>query len=509
MQLVQANGQYEWSAADLRELAEPDRDKEALRRAEEEAKRPFDLARGPLLRALLARLGGQEHRLFLTLHHIIFDTESLTQVFLPELRELYEARMQGRAPRLDEVKLQYADYAIGQREWQREERLAAHLRFWARYLAGAPTVLELPGDHSRPAQPSYRGGAQAFTLSGELRAGLRELSGQEQVTLPETLTAAFQTLLHRYTGQDDLLIGLTVSGRTCAQPQRAVGCFVNTQVLRADLTGEPSVRELLRRTRTASEAVHSHQDVPFDAVVKEVQPERSQSFPPLVQVLLTFEPQQPARSAGWELAPRDIRTRTSKFDLCLEVDERTPGLAGRFVYNSDLFEPETIRRMIGHWRMILAGMVAEPGRPVGQLQLLAAAETRQLLGEWSDGKELGTARDVTELIGEQARARPDAVAVICEGVQLTYRQLNARANQLARYLQGRGAGAETPVGVCLERSMDQVIALVGILKAGAAYVPLDPDAPAERIRYVMLDTRMPLLLTQQQIIQIVGGTAGG
>ena len=499
MQLVQANGQWTWSVADLRGLAEAEREKEALRQAEEQAKRPFDLARGPLVRALLVRLGEQEHRLFMTLHHMIFDAVSLAQVFLPELRELYEARVQGRPPELEEVQLQYAHYASWQREARQEDELAAQLRFWKKYLAGAPTVLELPADHSRPAQPSYRGGMQAFALSDELTAGLRELSRQEQVTLSMTLTAAFQTLLYRYTGQEDLLLGFTVSGRERAQMQRTVGCFINTVVLRADLAGQPSVRELLRRTRAANLATGSHQNVAFDAIVKEVNPERIPSCPPLVQVLLTFEPQLPALPAGWELAPKDIHTRTSKFDLCLEVDEQASGLTGRFIYNSDLFEPETISRMIGHWRMLLEGMATEPWRTVEQLRLLPQSETKQLLEEWSAGGELSAGPDIQELIADQATARPDAVAAVCEGEQLTYRQLNGRANRLARYLRGRGVAAEVPVGVCLERSLDQVIALMGILKAGGAYVPLDPEAPGERIRFVVHDTRMPLLLTQRRL----------
>ena len=506
VQAVHEQGQWTWSAADLSGLAEPERNHEALRRAEEDARQPFDLARGPLVRALLVRLGEQEHRLFMTLHQIICDRQSLTQVFVPELRELYEARVAGRAANLDEVELQYGGYARWQRERQQEEELLAHLSFWKEYLAGAPTVLELPGDHRRPGQPSYRGGMQEFALSGELSAGLRELSRQEQVKLPVTLTAAFATLLHRYTGQEDLLLGLSVSQRSRAEVRGTMGCFLNTVVLRADLTGEPSVRELLRRTRAASRATASHEDVPFGAIVKAVQPERSMSHQPLVQVLLSFEPQPPGQPAGWEIMHLDVHTQTSKFDLCLEVDERAERLTGRLFYNSDLFERQTIRRMIGHLRMALEGMVAQPDQPVGELELLGERETQQLLGDWSAAEETRADVSISELIAGRAAARPESVAVVCEGEQLSYRQLNGRANQLARYLRARGVGAETAVGVCLERSLDQVIALVGILKAGGVYVPLDPEAPAERIRYVMQDTQMPLLLTQHRLQGKVSGT---
>ena len=506
VQAVHEQGRWTWLAVDLSGLAKPERDEQALRRAQEDARQPFDLARGPLVRALLVRFGEQEHRLFMTLHQIICDRQSLTRVFVPELREFYEARVAGRAANLDEVELQYGGYARWQRERQQEEELLAHLSFWTEYLAGAPTVLELPGDHRRPGQPSYRGGMQEFALSGELSAGLRELSRQERVKLPVTLTAAFATLLHRYTGQEDLLLGLLVSQRSRAEVQGTMGCFLNTVVLRADLTGEPSVRELLRRTRAASQATASHENVPFGTVVKAVQPERSMSHQPLVQVLLSFEPQPPAQPAGWEIMHLDVHTQTSKFDLCLEVDERAERLTGRLSYNSDLFERQTIRRMIGHLQMALEGMVAQPDQPVGELGLLGEQETQQLLGDWSAAAEARADVSISELIAGRATARPESVAVVCEGEQLSYRRLNGRANQLARYLRARGVGAETAVGVCLERSLDQVIALVGILKAGGVYVPLDPEAPAEWIRYVMQDTQMPLLLTQHRLPGKVSGT---
>ena len=507
MQVVQAQGEWAWSVADLTDLPEAEREGEALRRAGEEVKQPFDLARGPLVRALLVRLGTGEHRLFMTLHHIIVDRASLTQVFLPELRDLYEARVHGRADELDEVNLQYADYAMDQRgKRQEEEDPAAHLKFWKEYLADAPTVLELPGDHQRAGQQSYRGGMQAFALSEELSTGLRELSRQEQVTLRVTLTAAFATLLYRYTGQEDLLIGLATCGRKRAELHRTVGCFVNTVVLRADLAQQPSARELLRRTRAASEVTYRHEDVPFDAIVKEVQPERSLSYQPLVQVLLLFEPQPAARPTAWQLIPVDIPTQTSKFDLCLAVDERAEGLTGRFIYNSDLFGPETIGRMIGHWRKVLQGMVAAPSQPVAEVELLGEQETAQLR-RWSAGDDVPAGPSLEQLIEEQAAARPQAIAVVCEGEQLTYRELDRRTNQLARYLRQRGVGAEVLVGVCLERSLDQVIALVSILKAGGAYVPLDPEAPGERTQYVLQDTQMALVVSQQQLQWRLSGTA--
>jgi amino acid adenylation domain-containing protein len=387
----------------------------------------------------------------------------------------------------------------------------AEVTFWREYLAGASTVLELPSDHRRPGQPSYRGTSQEFVLRPELITGLRELSRQEQVAPRTTITAAFATLLYRYTGQEDLLVGLTVPRSEGASRQLTVGPSANTVVLRVDLAGQPSVRQLLNRTQAASEAIRSHGAIPFDAVVEEMLPELSPSHHPLVQVLLTFRSNVPGRSVGGALAPTDSHRQTCEVDLCLELDcldldERPGGATGLLTYNSDLFESETITRMIEHLRMVLAGMVAKPGRPVGELPLLAPLETKQLLGEWSAGGEVMAGPDIAELIAEQARVRPGAAAVVCEGERLTYRELNGRANQLARYLREQGVKPEVPVGVCLARSPDHVIALVGILKAGGAYVPLDPEAPADRIRYVLEDSQMPLVLTQRRLRKGVSGT---
>ena len=507
MQVVQEPGEWTWSVADLSDLAGAEREAEMRRQAEEQARQPFDLARGPLVRTLLVRLGPEEYRLVLTLHHVVSDRASLTRIFLPELRELYDARVQGRPAELGAAPLQYPDYAAGQRERRHgEEELREHLTFWREYLAGAPTVLELPGDHQRLGRLSYRGGMQAFALDKELTARLRELSAQEQVTLPTTLAVAFETLLYRYTGQEDLLIGLTMPGQEQAELQRTMGYFAGTRVLRADFSGEPTVRELLRRTHAASKATQAHRGVPFDAIVKEMRPDRNLAYQPLVQVLLVFEPQAPVPPPGWEMAPADVPLRTSKFDLCLEVEERADGLTGRFIYNSDLFEPETIGRMAGHWRMLLEGMVTGPSGLVAELELLAEEETERLR-RWSAGPEIVPGPGLEQLIEEQAAATPEAVAVVCEDEELTYRDLDRRANQLARYLRQRGVRAEVLVGVCLERSVDQMVALMGILKAGGAYVPLDPEAPAERIQYIMQDTEMALVVTHRPLMAAVSGTA--
>ncbi len=508
VQVIQPQAQFTWSVLDLTDRPSAEAQAEALRHARAAAQQPFDLTEGPLVRALLVRFDPGEHRLFLTLHRIISDWASLTEVFLPELQAVYEATVQRQAADLPKVEHQYADYAHWQRSRPGAER-TEHLRFWQEYLAGAPAALELPADHRRPEQPDSRGGVQPFTLSARLTAGLQELSSQAGLPLQATLTAALAALLHRYTGQEDLLIG-TVPEREPGSPARPlVGCFPNTVVHRADLAGQPTVRELLRRTRAASHEVLPHQDVPFDAVVGELRPEHTPGRPPLVQVAIAAAgataPTVPASRATWELTRVGLDAPAPKFDLLVEVEERPEGLAGRFVYQRGLFEPETIRRMTGHWRRLLAGMVAQPDQPVTELDLLTEPERAQLLEQWSSGGPAPAGADVAELIETQARQRPNAIAVVCEAEQLSYRQLHGQASQLARYLRESGVGAGVPVGVCLERSVDQVVALLAIFQAGGVYVPVDPAAPAERIRYVAADTGMPLMLTQTRIRALVEG----
>jgi amino acid adenylation domain-containing protein len=515
VQVVQPQGQVSWSVLDLSDR--PAAEAEALRSGQAAAQQPFDLTRGPLVRALLVRVRADEHRLFLTLPRIISDWVSLTEVFRPELQALYEADTQQRPDGLPAVERQYADYAYGQRSRSGAEQ-TEHLKFWAEHLDGAPTTLDVPADHRRPEQLEARGAVQPFALDAELTARLRALSSGQQVPLAATLTAAYATLMSRYTGQEDLLIGAVSERGPGPQDQPMVGCFLNTVVHRADLAGDPTVADLLRRTHTASQHMLPHAGVPFDAVVKELRPERIPGCPPLVQVALAIapaastetttpvppsSPASPAPGADWTVTRVGLDAPAPKFDLLVEVAERPEGLAGRFVYHRGLFEPETVRRMAGHWQRVLEGMVAEPGKPVSQLDLLTDPEREQLLRRWGVGRAQPAGPDVAELIAAQARTRPGATAVMCEDEQLSYAELDRRASQLARYLRLQGVGRGTPVGVCLERSAEQVVALLAIFRAGGAYVPLDPASPAERIRYVVRDTGMPLMLTQAPLREIV------
>jgi amino acid adenylation domain-containing protein len=514
VQVVRPQGQLGWSVLDLSDRPAAEAEAQALRSVQAAAQQPFDLAEGPLVRALLVRLGFDEHRLFVTLPRIISDWVSLTEVFRPELQALYEATTQRRPAGLPAVERQYADYAYWQRSRSGAEQ-TEHVKFWAEHLDGAPVTLDVPADHRRPEQLEARGGVQPFVLDAELTAGLRALSEQQRVPLAATLTAAYATLMSRYTGQEDLLIGSVSEREPGPQDRPMVGCFLNTVVHRADLAGDPTVADLLRRTQTATGDMLPHAGVPFDAVVKELRPERIPGCPPLVQVGLAIAPaastetitpvapSSPAPGADWTLTRVGLDAPAPKFDLLMEVAERPGGLAGRFVYHRGLFEPETVRRMAGHWRMVLEGMVAEPGEPVSQLDLLTGPEREQLLRQWGVGGTQPAGPDVAELIGSQARTRPDATAVVCEDEQLSYAELDRRASQLAGYLRRQGVERGTPVGVCLERSAEQVVALLAIFRAGGVYVPLDPAAPAERIRYVVRDTGMPLMLTQAPLREIV------
>ncbi len=505
-QTQRADGIVAWSEVDLGDLADGDREEETHRLQEGEARRAFDLSRGPLVRALLVRLGYQGHRLVLTLHNLISDWASLVQVFMPELCELYMARIEGRPAELGDVQFQHADSVIGQRDRPDEDADGIGLEFWREYLAGAPLLLDLPRDHRRPTRRSCRAASEPFTLSEELTAGLRELGRQTQGTMRTTLAATLAALLFRYTGEEDLLVGSTAHRDAGVSLQRPMGRFVDSVALRVDLSGQPSVLDLLKRTQAADEMTHGHESASCGAAVNQLHPEDDPDARPMVQVRLVFEPLPPPLPVEWDLVHVEPPVLTTRCDLSVEVDERPSGLAGRFVYDSDLYEPGTVRRTIEHWRKLIEGMVAAPECPLGELQLLRPDERLQLLSEWSMGREPDPGPDIVTLIAEQARSRPDAVAVTCEGEQLTYRQMNERANQLARYLRELGVKSEVPVGLCLERSPDHVVALLGVLKAGGAYVPLDPEAPTERIRYVLKDSGMPLVLTEERLLDKVSGT---
>ncbi|MBD2772939.1 non-ribosomal peptide synthetase [Iningainema tapete] len=497
MQVIAPSLTIPLPVVDLRSLATSEREVEALRLATLEARQRFDLTTGPLLRTTLMQLDETDYRLFLTSHHIIDDGVSSFSIFLPELQTLYQAFCAGKPSPLKEVPIQYADFAVWQRQCLQSEVLEPQIAYWKQQLADLP-VLELPT--SRPQRQSYAGSRQCLALSRNLSDELLALSRREGVTLFMTLLAAFKTLLYRYTGSDDIPVGTVIGSRNRPELEGTLGFFLNTLVLRTDLSGNISFQQLLERVREVTLEADAHRDLPFEQLVQILQPERSLSRNPLFQVSFVLEPQMPALDSGWHMSQLDVDTGTAKFDLTMELDERPEGIIGRIEYSTDLFEDSTISRMIEHFQTLLEGIVANPQTLISELPLLTEVE-RQLLVEWNNTtKDYAQDKCIHQLFEEQVERAPDSVAVVFENEQLTYRELNARANQLAHYLRSLGVEPDVLVGICVERSFEMIIGLLGILKAGGAYVPIDPAYPSERIAYMLDDSQLPVLLTQQKLV---------
>ncbi|MET0396369.1 MAG: amino acid adenylation domain-containing protein, partial [Longimicrobiaceae bacterium] len=490
---------------DLRDLPEAEREGEALRLAAEEALRPFDLARGPLLRATLLRLAADDHVLCFTLHHVVSDGWS-RGVLVREVSALYAAALRGEAARLPELEVQYADFAVWQRRWLAGATLEAQLGFWRERLDGAPPLLEIPTDRPRALGLSALSASHAFALPAGLSHELRAISRREGTTLFMTTLAAWQTLLGRYAGQDDVVVGSPIAGRTRRETEGLIGFFVNMLALRADLGGDPTWAELLGRVREAALGAFEHQELPFERLVEELVTERSLTHSPVFQA--TFELDRASALGGLALGelaaePFGAGEGAAKFDLGLAFQDTGSGLAGTLTYRAGLFEAATIERMAGHMEAVVEALAADPGRRLAELSLLRGAERVQLLEEWT-----GTARPypglgVHEQFQAQAARTPAAAALVAGDESLSYAELEARSNQLARHLAGLGVGPETRVGVCAERSPELVVALLAVLKAGAAYVPLDPSYPAERLAYVLEDSGVPVLLTQERLLEHV------
>lgn len=499
VQLVHPAFAVKLPVTDLRSFDKSEREAEALRLATEDARKPFDLSQSPLFRARLIRLDEQEFRLAITAHHLIFDGVTGYRIFLPELVALYNAFSGDGASSLPELDFQYADFAIWERQAAQRGALKPSLDYWRKQLAGELPTLQLPVDRPRPAMQTFRGALQSFSLSADLSETLRELSRQQGVTLFMTLLAVFDTLLGRYSGQEDILVGSITAGRNTPGTEKLLGFFLNTVVLRTSLAGDPTFRELLERSRAVTLGAISHDDVPLDELVKELHPERDLSSNPLFQVLLSFEPSLSEVDAGWNLTAIDVETGTAKFDLCFVLDDRAEGLQGRVIYSTDLFDAETITRMIGHWQTLLESVVANPDARIGALGILTKDESQQLLAQSAGPKMVYPSALVHELVEAQARKRPDAIAVSCGGHSLTFRELERRSNQLARYLRTLGVRREVPVAICVERSLELIVGVLGTLKAGGAYVPLDSNHPIERLEYMLADSGARVLLTQAHL----------
>jgi amino acid adenylation domain-containing protein len=470
---------------------------EARRLLEAEIERPFDLSRDLMVRSTLIRLDEREWVFFVLMHHIASDDWSW-RVFCNELTLAYEALIHDQQPELPVPPIQYTDFSAWQKEWWRGDVLEEHLGYWRKQLSDAPAVLELPTDHPRPASQTFRGASEWLKLPPALTEKINSFSQRAGVTPFMILLAAFQTLLHRYTGQEDIVVGSPVAGRTRASLEKVIGLFVNMLVLRTQLEGNPTFIEFLRRTQTTVLEALAQQDLPFEKLVEELQPQRSASYSPLIQVMFALQDElsESVRLPGVSVAPFSLETGTAKFDLTLTIVKGRDGWNCCAEYNSDLFEPATARRLLAHYARLLEGIAAKPEQRVSDLPLLTNGEREQLLVEWNSTEaDFPSDKCVHELFSAQANETPNSVAAVFGKHSLTYRELNCRANQFANHLRRLGVGPESLVAISMERSLEMIIAIIGTLKAGGAYVPLDPSYPAERLRFMLEDSKASLLLT--------------
>ncbi|HLM46806.1 MAG TPA: condensation domain-containing protein, partial [Myxococcaceae bacterium] len=500
VQVIAPHGSLPLQVVDVRSLPSAEREAEVRKLTTGHALLPFDLGRGPLLRALLVRQEEQSHVLLLTLHHIVSDGWSMG-VLVREVAALYQAFSQGKPSPLPELSVQYADYSAWQRGWLQGEVLEQQLGWWRQQLADAPRALELPTDRPRPPVLTHHGATCRVQFPQPLSQGLKALAQREGATPFMVLLTAFQVLLSRYSGQEDISVGSPIAGRGRGEVEGLIGFFVNTLVLRTRLSAQQSFRELLARVRETTLGAYAHQDVPFEKLVEELQPERDLSRSPLFQVLFTVQnaPMPELATQGLKLSPVELASDTAKFDLSLGFMETEEGFSGQLEYNTGLYDASTIQRMLGHLQVLLEGIVAAPESKLWQLPLLGEAERRQLLVDWSEPlpQPVGDTC-LHHLVEAQVERTPDAIAVISGSRRLTYLELERRSNQLAHHLRQLGVGPEVKVGLCLERSELLVISVLGVLKAGGTYVPLDPAYPQDRLGYMLEHTRVPVLLTQQR-----------
>ena len=488
----------------------------------QEARRPFNLEQGSVLRVSLFTRSPKDHILMLAIHHIASDFWSLL-ILMDELRVLYSAQKTGTQASVPPQNLSYLDYV----HWQNQmlagsagERLWA---YWREQLAGELPVINLPTDRPRSPVQTYQGASHSFRLTEELAQRLKGLAQAEKATLYMTLLAAFQVLLYRYTGQEDILVGCPTFGRTQREFAEIVGYFVNPVVLRANLAGNPTFQAFLSQVRQTVLGAIAHQDYPFPLLVERLQPNRDPSRSPIFQVVFVlqkpqqfeevvelFAPSKAASQVNWgelKLEPFEIPQQEGQFDLTLEMIEAGESLFGVFKYNTDLFEADTITRMSGHFQTLLEAIVINPQQRVSQFPLLSEAERHQLLVEWNNTQaEYSQCHCLHQLFEAQVQQTPDAVAVVFQDQQLTYGELNSRANQLAHHLRSLDVCPDSLVGICIERSLEMIVGLLGILKAGGAYVPLEPAYPSERLAYMLNDSQIPVLVTSGKVVRWIAGT---
>lgn len=502
VQIIDPSATLSLPIIDLQSIPTTDRSEKLQQLAAEDTQKPFNLTDGPLLRVSLLKLATDVHVLLLNMHHIISDGWSLG-IFIHELSTLYQAFCDRRPSPLPNLPIQYADFASWQRQWLSGEVLQKQLDYWQKQLAGIPPILELPIDRPRPPIQTSRGNRLFCRIEPNLTQKLKNLSKKSESTLFMLLLAAFSILLSRYSRQKDIVVGSPIANRNRSEIEGIIGFFVNTLVLRADLEGNPSFWELLKQIRKTSLDAYANQDVPFEQLVEALRPERNLSHTPLFQVMFSLEnaPMSKLELPGLTIELLETQNLTAKFDLSLSVEEKESGLKCEWEYNSDLFDPATISLMMEHFQTLLAEIVTDPDRSIWELSLITAAERHKLLVEWNDTqRDYALDKCVHQLFEERSAKTPDKIAVKFEGNELTYRDLNDRANQLARYLQQLGVGPETLVGISIERSLEMVIGLLGILKAGGAYVPLDPAYPQQRLAYMLSDAKVLALLTSENLL---------
>src|SRR6266508_1357144 len=499
IQVIDEVSPIEMPLIDVSGLEERQREKEARKIAGEEAARSFDLNRGPLLRVIVLKMDEEEHVLLYTTHHIVSDGWSM-EILIREVGELYRAFSAGEPSPLEELPIQYADFAVWQREWLGGEVLERQMEYWGGQLKDLQ-ILELPTDHPRPTIQSFRGSRCRFQVDGELSQRLQELSRAEGATLFITLLAAFQALLGRYTGEQDITVGTVIANRNHLETEGLIGFFVNQLVMRTDLSEALSFRRLLGKVRRIVLESYSHQDLPFEQLVEELAPKRDLSRPPLCQVVFALQntPQAGLGLPGLSLTGFEVESRVAKWDLTLVMNKTPEALIGFWEYCQDLFEERTVLRMIGHFQMLLRRAVSDPDCRLSELEILTEGEREQILVEWNKTEsDYSLQHCAHELFEVQAMLTPEAVAVVYEGHELSYGELNRRANQLAHYLKRWGVSPEMVVGLYLERSLEMLIGLLGVLKAGGAYLPLNRSYPLERLAYMLADSQVPILLSQSK-----------
>jgi amino acid adenylation domain-containing protein len=499
-QVIQPPFHLDLPVVDTRAAVEPHR--EADRLASEAARHCFNLSDGPLLRGLLLRTADDEHLLILTMHHITFDGWSIS-ILVRELAALYDSIAAGETAKLPALTLQYRDFARWQREWLSGDRLARGLAYWRRQLAGAPQLLELPTDHRRPLVQTFRGAHQALRLSMTLSKAVAEVARREGATLFMALLAAFKVLLFRYTGETDIVVGSPIANRTWTETEQLIGFFLNTLALRTDLSGHPSYRELLRRVRQVSLGAYAHQEIPFERLVEELQPERGTAHNPLFQVMFVLQnaPATIASCGSLTFQLVEHENWVSKFDLSLSLSETGDGLSGWIEYKTDLFEFETISRLIGHFEVLLESIVLAPDTPIDRLPILSAAEKTLLLVHSADAQEPAADDCLHHLFELQAERTPEAIAVAFQDKWLTYADLNGQSNQIAHRLRALSAERNKPVAFMLDDGPHQIAAMLGILKAGSAFVCLDIGAPSRSLRQLLSEVRPLLIVSQSAYLQ--------